>query len=222
MPKLIITPPVVQVAIDVTNIGDALRVAEAAVRAGVDWLEVGTPLVTFAGTAAVSTLAEAFPGLPILVDYKCMDGARKYALETRARGGHLCTVCAQAADATVTTMVAAGREADVAIVCDLINASDVAARAAEVEELGVDSVYVHWGADQKTLDPARDPQQDLRAVAERVRVPVGIATFSVDDAVRAVRGGAAIAVIGFPLIGQPDMEEALRRYVGEVKAAWRG
>src|SRR5439155_10039762 len=126
----------------------------------------------------------------------------------------------QAADATVSTMVEAGREAEVAIVCDLINAPDVPARAAEVEALGVDSVYVHWGADQKTLDPARDPHEDLRAVVERVGVPVGIATFSVEDGVRAVRGGVGIAVVGFPLIGQPDVEEALRRYVGEVKAAW--
>src|SRR5439155_22786036 len=104
VPKVVIAPPIVQVAIDFTSIGDALRIAEAAVRAGVDWLEVGTPLVTFAGTAAGSTISEAFPGMPILVDYKCMDGARKYAVETKARGGHLATVCAQAADATVSTM----------------------------------------------------------------------------------------------------------------------
>lgn len=221
MTAIAIRPPIVQVAIDVLNIDDALRIAEAAVRAGVDWLEAGTPFITFAGTAAIGALAKAFPDKPVLADYKTMDGARKYAFEAKAQGGHLATVCAQAADATVQTMVEAGREAGVAIVCDLIAAPDVAGRAAEVEALGVDSVYVHWGSDQRVLDPGRDPQVDLRAVVERIKVPVGIATFSVEDGVRAIRQGAGIAVIGYPLIGQPNFEDLLREYVDEVKAAWR-
>jgi 3-hexulose-6-phosphate synthase/6-phospho-3-hexuloisomerase len=218
LPTLTIAPPVVQVAIDVLNRDDALRIAEAAVRAGVDWLEAGTPLLTFCGTPILSALSEAFPGVPVLADYKTMDGGRKYVLETRDRGARLATVCAQAADETVTASVEAGREAEIAVVCDLINAADVAGRAAEVEALGVDSVFVHWGADQRARQPERDAQRDLRAVVERVRIPVGVATFSVEDGVRAVRQGAGIAVIGFPLIGEAGVEEALRRYVGEVKA----
>jgi 3-hexulose-6-phosphate synthase len=217
-----IKPPIVQVAIDVLNVDDALRIAEIAVRAGVDWLEAGTPLVTFCGTSVVGALSRAFPHMPILADYKTMDGARKYVLETKAQGGHLSTVCAQAADASIKIAVEAGRESDVAIVCDLIAAPDVASRAAEVEAMGVDSVYIHWGSDQRTLDPERDPQKDLRAVAERIKVPIGIATFSVEDGVRAVRNGVGVAVIGFPLIGLPNVEDELRRYVDEVKAAYRG
>src|SRR5262249_48613478 len=76
--KLGIQPPVVQVAIDVLSIDEALRIAEAAVRAGVDWLEAGTPLITFAGVQAIGALARAFPGVPVLADYKMMDGVRKY------------------------------------------------------------------------------------------------------------------------------------------------
>jgi 3-hexulose-6-phosphate synthase/6-phospho-3-hexuloisomerase len=215
-----IEPPIVQVAIDVLNIDEALRVAEAAVRAGVDWLEVGTPLVTFAGTAAIGAIARAFPGKPVLADYKTMDGAKKYVIETKAQGGHLSTVCAQAADATIQAAVDAGRDAEIAVVCDLINAPDVAGRAGEVESMGVDAVYIHWGADQKAADPGRDSQRDLAAVVERVKVPVGIATWSVEDALRAMKLGAGIFVIGYPIIGQQDMEDGLRRYVDSVRAAW--
>jgi 3-keto-L-gulonate-6-phosphate decarboxylase len=158
--------------------------------------------------------------MPVLADYKTMDGARKYVLETAARGGHLSTVCGVAADATIRATVAAGKESGIAIVCDLYAAHDVAGRAAEVEAMGVDSVYVHWGSDQRNADPSRDPHLDLRAVVERVSVPVGVATFSAEECVRAIRQGAKIAVIGFPLIGQPDPEGELRRYVGTVKEAW--
>ena len=43
------TPPIVQVALDFTNVDDALRVADLAVKAGVDWLEAGTPLIIAEG-----------------------------------------------------------------------------------------------------------------------------------------------------------------------------
>lgn len=218
----LIKPPIVQVAIDVLNMDEALRIAEAAVRAGADWLEAGTPLITFAGTSCIGALARAFPGVPILADYKAMDGVRKYVVETKQQGGHIATVCAVASDASVRTAVQAGRETGIAIICDLYAAPDVPARAAEVEAIGVDSVYVHWGADQRAADPAHDPQADLPAVLERVRVPVGVATFSVEDGERAMRHGAGIAVIGFPLIGEKDVEAALREYVARSKAAWRG
>lgn len=221
MPALTITPPVVQVAIDVLTVDEALRIAEAAARAGADWLEAGTPLITFAGTSCIGALSKAFPQMPILADYKAMDGVRKYVLETAKQGGHIATVCAVASDASIRTAVQAGREAEIAIISDLYAAPNVPERAAEVEALGVDSLYVHWGADQRAADPDRDPQADLRPVIERVRVPVGVATFSVEDGIRAFRQGAAIAVIGVPLIQVDDVEGALRDYVERAKAAYR-
>jgi 3-hexulose-6-phosphate synthase/6-phospho-3-hexuloisomerase len=221
MPKLIIEPPVVQVAIDVLTIDAALRVAEAAVKAGADWLEAGTPLITFAGVAAIGALAKAFPGVPVLADYKIMDGAKKYVIEAGRQGGRLATVCGQAHDATVRAAVAGGREAGVAVICDLYNAPDVATRAAEIEALGIDSVYVHWGSDARVELPDRDPLRDLAPTLERVSVPVGVGTFSVADGVRAFSLGADIGVIGMPLIQSEDIEGVLRAYIEQGKAAYR-
>src|SRR5438046_1008213 len=119
MPGLSIDQTVVQVAIDVLTIDEALRIGEAAIRAGADWLEAGTPLITFCGTAAIGALAREFPGVPILADYKCMDGARKYALETAKQGGRIATVCGVASDATIRAMVQGGKDAGVAIISDL-------------------------------------------------------------------------------------------------------
>lgn len=211
--------PVIQVAIDMLTIDEALRIGEAAVRAGADWLEAGTPLITFEGVRAVGELAKAFPGIPILADYKTMDGSRKYVIETKNQGGRIATVCAVASDATIRVAVEAGKESGIAIVSDLYAAPDVPGRAAELEALGVESVYVHWGSDQRVADPSRDPQLDLPAVVDRVRIPVGVGTFSAEEGARAVRQGAKIAVVGFPLIGESDVESALRRYVDAVKSA---
>jgi 3-hexulose-6-phosphate synthase len=35
--------PTIQISLDLTNIDEALAMARVAVRAGVDWLEAGTP-----------------------------------------------------------------------------------------------------------------------------------------------------------------------------------
>ncbi len=220
MQKLPIAPPIVQVAIDVLTIDDALRIAEAAVKAGVDWLEAGTPLITFAGVSAIGALARAFPGVPVLADYKMMDGVRKYVVETAKQGGRLCTICAVASDASTREAVSAGHDAGVTLITDLYAAPDVGERAAQLEALGVDAVYVHWGADQRNERPERDPLADLAAALERVSLPVGVGTFSVADGVRAFRSGAGIAVIGVPLIQAADVEGALREYVDSAKAAY--
>ena len=45
--------PKVQLSLDLQTMADALPTAEIAVRAGVDWLEVGTPLILGEGLHAV-------------------------------------------------------------------------------------------------------------------------------------------------------------------------
>ncbi|HLK59133.1 MAG TPA: orotidine 5'-phosphate decarboxylase / HUMPS family protein [Chthonomonadaceae bacterium] len=219
MQKLAIQPPVVQVAIDVLTIDDALRIGEAAVKAGADWLEAGTPLITFAGVAAIGALARAFPGVPVLADYKMMDGVRKYVVETANQGGRLATICAVASDASIREAVRAAQDAGVTLLTDLYACPDVAGRAEQMAALGVDSVYVHWGSDQRKERPDYDPLTDLAAVVERVSIPVGAGTFSVEDGVRAFKSGAKIGVIGVPLIQAPNVEAALREYIERCKEA---
>ena len=222
MSKLVIKPPIVQVAIDVLNIDAALKIAEAAVKAGVDWLEIGTPLVTFAGVSAIGALARAFPGVPVLADYKMMDGVRKYVVETAKQGGHIATICSVASDASIQEAVRAATDSDVVLITDLYAAPNVAERAAQMQSFGVDSVYVHWGADQRNAMPDRDALLDLPAVLESVSIPVGIGTFSIEQGIRAFEMGASIAVIGVPLIQAEDVEGALREYVERSKSAYRG
>lgn len=220
MEKLKIQPPIVQAAIDTLTIEEALRVAEAALKGGVDWLEAGTPLITFAGVAAIGALAREFPGVPILADYKMMDGVRKYVLETAKQGGRIATICAVSSDASLREAIRAGHDAGVTMITDLYAAPDVAGRAMQLEAFGIDSVYVHWGADQRNASPEHDPLSDLAAVVERVSVPVGVGTFSAEDGERAFRLGASIGVIGVPLIQMPDIEGAFREYVERSKAAY--
>ncbi|HYE99950.1 MAG TPA: orotidine 5'-phosphate decarboxylase / HUMPS family protein, partial [Planctomycetota bacterium] len=65
--------PRVQLSLDLQTLQDALPTAEIAVKAGVDWLEVGTPLILGEGLHAVRALHERYPNHPIIADLKTMD-----------------------------------------------------------------------------------------------------------------------------------------------------
>ena len=202
------------------SVDRALKIADAALRAGVDWLEAGTPLITFEGVRAIGALAREFPADPVLADFKMMDGVRKYVLATAEQGGRIATICGVASDASIRTAVQAGRECGVRIIADLYAAPDGPRRAREVEALGVDSAYIHYGADQRGEDAARDPALYLDEITGKMRVPIGVGTFSVADGVDAARRGADILVIGVPLILEDDPTPSLREYVLRVKEAW--
>ena len=215
-----IRSPVIQIAIDVPDIDAALRLAEIGVKAGVDWLEAGTPLIVRRGADAIGAIARAFPDHPVLADYKTMDSGGKNVHLTKEQGGHVMTVCAGAADDTIKSAVAASKETGVRVVVDTIGVRDQVGRAKEVEAMGADSVYLHYGADQRRADASKDCTQWLDAVAAAVKVPVGCGTFGVEDAIVAAKGGADIIVIGHPLISGPDPLGALKDYCQRVREAW--
>jgi 3-hexulose-6-phosphate synthase len=216
-----IQPPVIQLAIDLTTIDEALRLAEIGVKAGVDWLEAGTPLIIRRGADAIGAIARAFPEHPVLADYKTMDGGGKNVLLTAEQGGRLMTVCAGACDETVAAAVAASKESGVLVVVDTIGVRDQVGRAREVERLGADSVYLHYGADQRRADASRDSTQWVSSVGAAVRVPLGAGTFGIEDAIRAASLGTDVLVIGHPLISGPDPLSALREYCERVREAYR-
>src|SRR5258708_2810784 len=91
-------PPVIQLAIDLTSIDQALRLAEIGISAGVDWLEAGTPLIARRGAASIGELARAFPSYPVFADYKSMDSGGRNVRLTAEQGGKVMTVCAGACD----------------------------------------------------------------------------------------------------------------------------
>ncbi len=66
--------PIVQISLDLTTIEEALLTAQLAIRAGVDWLEAGTPLIIAEGMNGVRALRQRFPNVPIVADLKTMDG----------------------------------------------------------------------------------------------------------------------------------------------------
>ncbi|HEX5471787.1 MAG TPA: orotidine 5'-phosphate decarboxylase / HUMPS family protein [Lacipirellulaceae bacterium] len=214
-------PPVIQLALDVPTIEESLAIAKIGVEAGVDWLEIGTPLIVCEGLKPISEMVRAFPSYPVLADYKTMDSGGKNVHRTKAHGGHVMTVCANAPDETVQAAVAASKETGVWVVADTIGVKNQAARARQCAEWGVHMVYLHYGTDQHAADASQDATQWLDEVLSEISVPVGMGCFGVEDAVRAVSKGVENVAIGHPVISGANTLEELRRFVREVRANYR-
>lgn len=230
--------PIVQVSLDLTSIEEALATARSAVRAGVDWLEAGTPLLLAEGLRGVRALRREFPEHPIVADLKTMDGGYLEA-EMMARAGatHV-VVMARAHPATIREVVRAGREVGVKVMGDDLAAEDKPAACRRLQELGVDYIVHHVGYDERRDAEvlaagggrAPSPLDELAAVVAAVEIPVqAVGGLSVEQAVSMPLHGAPLVVIGAPLVidadafraSGADLEAVLGEIVVRVRAAGR-
>ena len=214
-------PPVIQIALDYATIDDALAMAKIGVAAGVDWLEIGTPLIVSQGVAPIGKMARAFPDYPVLADYKTMDSGWKNVQRTAEQGGHVMTVCANSPDETVKSAIAESKNNGVWVVVDTIGVKNQAARARQCADWGAHVIYLHYGADQRKSDSTQDSTQWLDELQRAVSIPIGVGCFLVEDGVRAAQKGAELIAIGHPVISAADPLAELSKFVREVKAAYR-
>jgi 3-hexulose-6-phosphate synthase len=147
--------PIVQISLDLTNIDEALETAAMAMRAGVDWLEAGTPLILAEGLHGVRKLREAFPTVPIVADLKTMDGGYLEAEMMAKAGATHVVVMARAHEETIKCVVNAGRDFGVKVMGDNLGCEDMVAAAKWLEELGCDFVIHHIGYDERRCIAAR-------------------------------------------------------------------
>lgn len=217
-------PPIIQISLDVTTVEEALALAGIAVRAGVDWLEVGTPLIASEGLRGIRALREAFPNVPIVADTKTMDGGAGEHKRCVEAGANTTVVMGQAHDATILAQVGAARQYGGSVMCDIMFCADKAARARQAQELGIDYIIVHTGYDERGMHPERSPLDDLAAVLAAVTIPVqAVGGLSVEQALATVQMGAQMVVFGAPLVirggrPSPDAEAVLQAIVPQIKA----
>jgi 3-hexulose-6-phosphate synthase/6-phospho-3-hexuloisomerase len=224
--------PIVQISLDLTNIDEALETAALAMRAGVDWLEAGTPLILAEGLRGVRALRAAFPGVPIVADLKTMDGGYLEAEMMAKAGATQVVVMARAHPETIKCVVRAGRDFGVEVMGDNMVCPDMVAGAKMLEDLGCDYVIHHIGYDERRGIAAQgrrmpSPLDQLREVVQAVRIPVqAVGGLTLEQAVQCPAYGAPLVVLGAPLTIDADafktaggrLEDSLRLICEKVHA----
>jgi len=222
--------PIVQISLDLTDLDEALKTAALALRAGVDWLEAGTPLLLAHGLHAVRALRQEFPDVPIVADLKTMDGGYlETEMMARAGATHV-VVMARAHPETIKVVVQAGKDFGVKVMGDNLGCPDMVAGARFLEAMGCDYVIHHIGYDQrrgiaKAGKPTPSPLDELQDVVRAVKVPVqAVGGLSLEQAVSCPRYGAPLVVLGAPLtidaeafkVAGGDLEASLRLICSKI------
>jgi 3-hexulose-6-phosphate synthase len=216
--------PTVQLSLDLTDLDEALRTAELAIRAGVDWLEVGTPLIIAEGMRGVRELHARYPDVPLVADLKTMDGGWLEAEIMAKAGASMVVVMGQAHAETVELVVKAGADFGVKVMGDNMAMLDPIEGAKRLEELGCDYVIHHIGFDMRTLRRERGlntptPLDRLREVVAAVSVPVqAVGGLTVEQATNTPSYGAPLVVIGAPLAVDTH---AFRTAAGDLEGTLR-
>ena len=223
---------VVQISLDLISIPEALETARMALRAGVDWLEAGTPLIIAEGMNGVRALRAEFPETPIVADLKTMDGGWLEAEMMAKAGATHVVVMERAHPETIKVVVQAGKDFGVKVMGDNLAAEDMVAAARRLEDLGCDFVIHHIGYDERrglaaAGRPYPSPLDQLRKIVAAVRVPVqAVGGLSIEQAIRTPEYGASVVVLGAPLTidadsfktAGGDLEDKLRLVCDRIHA----
>ncbi|MDX1807623.1 MAG: 3-hexulose-6-phosphate synthase [Paenisporosarcina sp.] len=180
-----------QLAIDLVDTQGAIDLVKE-LEEYIDVVEIGTPVVINEGLRAVKAMKEAFPNLTVLADLKIMDAAGYEVSQAVASGADIVTILGAAEDASILGAVEEAKKHGKQILVDMIAVKDIATRAKELDELGVDYICVHTGYDLQAV--GQNSFEDLATIKSVVK-----------NAKTAVAGGIKLETLPEVIKAQPDL-----------------
>ncbi|MFW9904085.1 MAG: 3-hexulose-6-phosphate synthase, partial [Candidatus Thorarchaeota archaeon] len=202
-----------QVALDLRDLDEAIKIAQKSALGGVDWIEAGTPLIKSIGMESVRKLRQLFPHKTIIADLKTMDASYLETEMAALAGADIVCILGIAPDSTIKDAVGAGKKFGVKIFADLIGIEDPVNRAKDLEKLGVDIIGLHIGIDQQLRSGFdKIPFPTLKKLREFIRIPIAVAGgLKAETIPKAIECGADIIIVGSAITRSADPQQATRR-----------
>jgi len=202
-----------QVALDLRDLDEAIKIARKSARGGVDWIEAGTPLIKACGMDVVRKLRLLFPHKVIVADLKTMDTGFLETEMAAMAGADVVCILGIAPDSTIEDAVGAGKKFGVKIFADLIGVTNPVDRAIQLEKLGVDIIGLHIGIDQQLRSGFdKIPFPTLKTLKESLKIPIAVAGgLKAETISSAIECGADILIVGSAITRSADPQQATRR-----------
>lgn len=210
--------PWVQMAIDTLTVEDGVRLAEMAVRIGVDWIEVGTPLVVYGGIGAIKEIVAVSGTQQVVADLKAADAVYKYFAKAAELGAKRAVVLGAMNDGSIREAVRAGKENGIEVIADMLSVphDKMVERARQLEKLHVDYIMIHLGFDEMKYDDQKKTFDMVQEVASAVNIPVGAGTLRLEDAKECIARGASWVIQGNPILAEDNAEENMKKFVDGI------
>ncbi|OYT40218.1 MAG: hypothetical protein B6U86_04505 [Candidatus Altiarchaeales archaeon ex4484_43] len=185
--------PILQVALNSMDLEASIEIAKRAVSEGIEWIEVGHPLIKSEGLNAVREIKRIFPDKKILADMKLVHSAIE--IEAAAKvGADIILILGTTPDKIIEECVDKAHENNVGLMADITNISPPLEISKKLQKLGINYLCVDM--------------ENLKEISDSVQIPVAVFTGSDPEAAsRAVEQGAAILILD---------EITEKRRVGEV------
>ena len=202
--------PLLQVALDVARLEDALYIASQL--RGLDnvYMEAGTPLIKSEGIRVVR-LIKAVTGTPVVADTKTADAASLEARLAARAGADAYTVLATSPRETLLEARKAAEEHDIILMVDLIHSINPLEDSKRATEYGADIIVVHVGVDvQQRLGLTANQLAELVSkiksmTGKTVAVAGGIKPEGIP---RLTKAGADILIVGGYITKSKDPRQA--------------
>jgi 3-keto-L-gulonate-6-phosphate decarboxylase/transcriptional regulator with XRE-family HTH domain len=199
----------VQVALDVHDVDHAQRVAASVASVGVDFIEVGDPLIKRVGLDAIRAVKETCPQVRVVAEMMSADWGRDQVAMAAEAGADAVLLIGPATTASVRAAVQAGLRLGVPVALDVSTAHADAAWVRSMESAGVDALAVTTNIDLGV--GGRTPLQAAQRLRRWTRLPVLVSGgFSPADRSALASPDWDVLVIGRSVAEATDPAGALR------------
>lgn len=207
-----------QLALDLVNTEEAVKLVEE-VKDHIDIVEIGTPVIKIEGLKAVKAVKDAFPHLQVLADMKTMDAAGYEVQKAAEHGADIVTILAAAEDESIKGAVAEAKKQGAKILIDLIAVKDIAKRAQEVDEMGVDYICVHTGYDlqAKGQNSFKD-LETIKGVVKNAKTAIA-GGIKLETLPEVIKSQPDLVIVGGGIAGQRDKKAAAAKIEELIKQA---
>jgi len=208
----------VQIALDQIVLSRAIKIAGEALEAGINWIEVGTPLIKSEGVNSIEIFKKEFPNHRIVADMKTIDTGDLEVEIAAKKGADVVTVLGSASDTTIKEAIKSGKKYNAEIMADLVNmeGEKCVKRAKKLESIGVDYILVHTGIDDQMA--GANPLDSLKLISKTVDIPVAVAGgIDKNSACEALKFGADLIIIGGAITRSKDVFKASREIIGKIE-----
>ena len=203
-----------QVAIDTVDPEEAIYIADMAVLAGADILEIGTPLITSQGASIVRLLAKRHPGFEIYADIKLIDFPELELGVCFDAGATSASVMMFASDENVQRAINIATSRG----CRLFFSSMgyplqlLACRTHRLVSLGAKNVIAH-GSGESLHDAFADMQSRAREIQRVSGVLLSVGGgITLADAVNVAAVRPEVVIVGRAVTKSADLRSAVASY----------
>ncbi|MEU0156845.1 orotidine 5'-phosphate decarboxylase / HUMPS family protein [Micromonospora fulviviridis] len=205
-----------QVALDVRDIDYAIAVARAAANAGVQFIEIGDPLIKSVGIQAISAIKQRTPGAWIVAEMMSADWGRDQVVLATEAGADVVLLIGPASIASVSAAVEASKRLAVPIVIDVPEGRLVQGWVQDMERAGVDGFAITTNIDLGVA--GFHPLDQAQLIRSWTKLPVAVSGgFEPTDVEASRRRSWDILVVGRGVTDSLDPDIAARDLAASIE-----